>query len=222
MTEQLSLPSMVFRKIKEDILNGRYKENEELRETALGKELGVSRTPVREALRQLQLEGLVEIIPNRGAFVKGITAKDVEDIYNIRARLEGLCARMAAEAVSQEQLDHLMEIILLAKFYEKQKDYAHLAVMDSQFHEVLYEACGSKMLQNLLTDYHQYVHRVRRHSLEHRERAIKSTLEHEAILNAIRMKDAALADELATKHVLNTIQNIRQYGITQEQEEKNE
>lgn len=222
MTEQLSLPSMVFRKIKEDILNGRYKENEELREATLGKELGVSRTPVREALRQLQLEGLVEIIPNRGAFVKGITAKDVEDIYNIRARLEGLCAQMAVRFISKEQLDHLTEIILLAKFYEKQEDYAHLAAMDSQFHEVLYEACGSKMLQNLLTDYHQYVHRVRRHSLEHHERAEKSTLEHEGILNAIRMKDAELADELATKHILNTIQNIKQYGITQEQEEKNE
>lgn len=216
MTEQLSLPSMVFRRIKEDILDGRYKENEELREVTLGKELGVSRTPVREALRQLQLEGLVEIIPNRGAFVKGITAKDVEDIYNIRARLEGLCAKMAAKSISQEQLDHLTEIVLLAKFYEQQDDYAHLAAMDSQFHEVLYEACGSKMLQNLLTDYHQYVHRVRRHSLEHQERAAKSTLEHEEILNAIRKRDMQLADELATKHILNTIENIRLYGITQE------
>ena len=87
-----SLGSRVFQKIRDNILNGTYKENDELRETAIGKELGVSRTPVREALRQLELEGLVTIIPNRGAYVSGISHKDIWDIYKIRSMLEGLCA----------------------------------------------------------------------------------------------------------------------------------
>ena len=87
-----SLGSRVFQKIRDNILNGTYKENDELRETAIGKELGVSRTPVREALRQLELEGLVTIIPNRGAYVSGISHKDIYDIYKIRSMLEGLCA----------------------------------------------------------------------------------------------------------------------------------
>ena len=95
MSDQYSLRGRVFHKIRDDILNGKYKENEELKEVAIGQELGVSRTPVREALRQLELEGLVQIIPNRGAFVTGIQAQDVRDIYMIRARLEGLCARWA-------------------------------------------------------------------------------------------------------------------------------
>lgn len=90
-----SLRGQVFDKIRSDILNGKYKRGEELVESSIGKELGISRTPVREAIRQLELEGLVQLVPNKGAFVTGISEKDVRDIYLIRARLEGLAARMA-------------------------------------------------------------------------------------------------------------------------------
>ena len=92
-----SLRGQVFDKIRSDILNGKYKRGEELVESSIGKELGISRTPVREAIRQLELEGLVQLVPNKGAFVTGISEKDVRDIYLIRARLEGLAARMAAK-----------------------------------------------------------------------------------------------------------------------------
>lgn len=87
-----SLRSKVYQSIREEILSGDFQEGEELVEASLGEKMGVSRTPVREALRQLALEDLVEIIPNKGAFVKGIAAEDVEDIYLIRSKLEGLCA----------------------------------------------------------------------------------------------------------------------------------
>ena len=103
--DRYSLRGRVYESIREDILSGKYEQNTELKEKAIGTELGVSRTPVREALRQLELEGLVTIIPNRGAYVNAITAKDVKDIYNIRSTLEGLCARWAAEQVTKEQLD---------------------------------------------------------------------------------------------------------------------
>ena len=86
--ERYSLRGRVYESIREDILSGRYQQNTELKEMAIGEELGVSRTPVREALRQLELEGLVHIIPNRGAYVNTITAKDVQDIYIIRSMLE--------------------------------------------------------------------------------------------------------------------------------------
>ena len=102
VSDKYSLRGRVFHKIRNDILNGRYKEHEELKEIRIGKELGVSRTPVREALRQLELEGLVQIIPNRGAFVTGIQENDVRDIYAIRALLEGLCARWATERITAE------------------------------------------------------------------------------------------------------------------------
>lgn len=96
-----SLRGRVFRRLREDILSGVYKENDELREAAIGEELGVSRTPVREALRQLELEGLVSIIPNKGAYVTGISLKDVHDIYMIRSMLEGLCAPDGPPGISR-------------------------------------------------------------------------------------------------------------------------
>ena len=209
MEEHYSLGGKVFQQLKNSILAGEFENGAELREIALAKKLGVSRTPVREALRQLEQEGLVEIYPNRGAYVKGITYKDVEDIFRIRARLEGLCAEMAVSSITHEQLDKLDEIILLSKFYEEKKDMEHLLKMDSQFHEVLFESCGSKMLEHQLKDFHQYVQKARLRSLKRQERAKKSTQEHEEILLAIKDRDAKRADELATRHILNAIANIR-------------
>ena len=209
MEEHYSLGGKVFQQLKNSILAGEFENGAELREIALAKKLGVSRTPVREALRQLEQEGLVEIYPNRGAYVKGITYKDVEDIFRIRARLEGLCAEMAVSSITHEQLDKLDEIILLSKFYEEKKDMEQLLKMDSQFHEVWFESCGSKMLEHQLKDYHQYVQKARLRSLKRQERAKKSTQEHEEILLAIKDRDAKRADELATRHILNAIANIR-------------
>ena len=90
VTDKYSLRGRVFNKIRDDILAGKYKENEELKEVAIGEELGVSRTPVREAFRQLELEGLIQIVPNKGAYVTGITMEDVKDIYMIRSKLENI------------------------------------------------------------------------------------------------------------------------------------
>ena len=117
VTDKYSLRGRVFHKLREDILNGKYKENEELKEVAIGEELGVSRTPVREAFRQLELEGLIQIVPNKGAYVTGITAKDVKDIYMIRSSLEGMCARLATEHITEEQMEELEENVYLASFH---------------------------------------------------------------------------------------------------------
>lgn len=88
-----SLGQQVFQKIREEILDGTYAKGKELKETAIGEELGVSCTPVREALRQLELEGLITIIPNKGAFVVGFSGQDIRDIYEMRLALEGLCKK---------------------------------------------------------------------------------------------------------------------------------
>lgn len=212
-SDSFSLRGRVFHKIRDDILSGRYKSQEELRESTIGTEMGVSRTPVREALRQLELEGLVNIVPNKGAFVNGITSQDVEDIYQMRARLEGLCARMACERITKEQLDEMEEVILLSKFQEKKENYDQLVDLDSRFHEILFEASQSKMLEHLLKNLHQYVQRVRKSSLASGRRAEKSTIEHENIMLAICEKNPDKADELATRHILNTINNIRSRRI---------
>ena len=138
--DKYSLRGRVFQSIREDILSGRYEQNTELKEAAIGAELGVSRTPVREALRQLELEGLVTIIPNRGAYVNMITAKDVQDIYVIRSMLEGLCARWATQSITEEQLDSMEETLCLSEYHTSKKNYEKLYELDSLFHEQLYEA----------------------------------------------------------------------------------
>ena len=213
--QEHSLGGRVFQRIREDILNGKYQEHDELREAALGKELGVSRTPVREALRQLELEGLVTIIPNRGAYVTGISQKDIWDIYRLRSLLEGLCARWAVEHITEEQLDELEEVILLSEFLLKKGSgfsAEQVTSLDGRFHAVLYEASGSRILSHVLTDFHNYVQAARKSSVISEERARKSIREHKQILRAIRDRDAEMAEQLANEHILHVMQNLKKQG----------
>ena len=210
--QEHSLSGRVFQKIRDDILQGKYKEHDELREITLGNELGVSRTPVREALRQLELEGLVTIIPNKGAYVTGISRKDVRDIYAIRSSLEGLCARWATEHITQEQLDELEEILLLSEFHIKREganNAVQVSALDGRFHDVLYEASGSRILGKLLSDFHKYVQVTRKTSVVSEERARKSIREHRQIFRAIEERDADSAEQLANEHILHVMQHLR-------------
>ena len=211
--DQYSLRGRVFNKLREDILAGNYEENCELKEAAISKELGVSRTPVREALRQLELEGLVSIIPNKGAYVKGITAKDIYDIYVMRSYLEGLCARWACEHITLEQLEELEEIVYLSKFHIEKEHWDQIFELDNRFHLLLYQACGSKVLEHILTDYHHYVERVRKNTLSSRERASKAGEEHGAILEALKKKDEETAERLANEHIFRSLANIKHQGL---------
>lgn len=206
-----SLRGRVFRRLRNDILSGVYKEHDELRETTIGEELGVSRTPVREALRQLELEGLVTIVPNKGAYVTGISKKDVHDIYKIRSMLEGMCARWATRYITSEQIGELEEVILLSEFHLKRKNEekaVQVSELDGKFHKVLYEASNSRILEHVLSDFHKYVQMARTHSVESRERAEKSIEEHRAILEAIKGKDEDQAERLANAHVMKAMENL--------------
>ncbi len=211
--DRYSLRGRVFGHIREGILSGRYSENEELKENAIGAELGVSRTPVREALRQLELEGLVTIVPNKGAYVTGISEKDIHDIYTIRSYLEGLCARWACEHITEEQLDAIEEVIYLSEFHTGKGHFEQVVELDSKFHKLVYGACGSKILEHELSDFHHYVERVRKITLSKEERAVRSNAEHTAILSAIRARDGALAEKLAHEHIICTIENIEKLGL---------
>jgi len=206
-----SLRGKVFQKLREDILSGKYKDGDELREISIGEELGVSRTPVREALRQLELEGLVEIIPNKGAYVTGITPKDVMDIYKIRSKLEGLCARWATENITNEQIEELEEILFLSEFHSRkatQGNTQHVSELDGKFHKIMYEASNSRILDHVLTDFHKYVQMARSLSVRKKDRAEKSIAEHRAILEAIKNKDKDLAERLANEHIMKVMANL--------------
>lgn len=213
VTDKFSLRGRVFHHLREDILSGKYKEGDELKEVAIGEELGVSRTPVREAFRQLELEGLIQIIPNKGAYVTGITEKDVKDIYMIRSLLEGLCARWACEHITEAQMEEMEENIYLSKFHAQKGHLEQLAELDNRFHEILYEACNSKMLENQLRDFHEYVLRVRKKTLSNVNRGPKSNEEHELLMEAIKAKDADKAEKLANMHMINAYENMVKSGL---------
>ena len=214
VTDKYSLRGRVFHRIREDILNGKYKDHEELKEVAIGQELGVSRTPVREAFRQLELEGLITIIPNRGAYVTGIKVKDIQDIYMIRSKLEGLCARWACENINKEQLEEMEEIIYLAEFHAARGHMEQMAELDNRFHTILYESCNSKMLEQQLRSFHEYVRRVRRWVLADNNRRLICVDEHEQIMEAIREKNADKAESLANLHMKNAYANMLNNGLT--------
>ena len=210
--DHYSLSAKVFHSIREDILNGKYQANEELKEKTIGEDMGVSRTPVREALRQLELEGLVYIIPNKGAFVEGVTLKDIKDIYEIRTLLEGLCAKWAASHITKEQLEELEETVFLSEFHFSKKNWDQMLELDNRFHELVYESCASKELTRVLSDYHHYLQRIRKITLGQKERARASIDEHRQIAEALRRRDAAAAEENARLHIRNTISNMDKIG----------
>lgn len=213
VTDKYSLHGRVFNRLREDIISGKYKENEELRENTIAQEMGVSRTPVREAIKQLELEGLVSVIPNKGAYVTGISEKDIRDIYVIRSYLEGLCARWACEKQTEALIAELTEVVDLTDFYIEKENTNQILELDDRFHEILYQASQSKRLYQLLSDFHHYVKRVRQLSLSRISRAKESNKEHRAILNAIIAGDEEEAERLAHEHIIKTISNHIERGI---------
>lgn len=203
-----SLRDMVFRRIENDILNGRYQPGDSLNEIKLSDEIGVSRTPVREAIRQLELAGLVETIPNKGAIVKGITAQDIEDIYTIRMRIEGLAARWAAEKATDAELEELREAVEMEEFYTQKNRTEQLMQFDSRFHEIIFRAGKSRVLMQTLSSYHHYVQRARGKSLGTPGRAEQVLEEHRAIYEAIAARDPDGAEKLMVQHIKNARRNF--------------
>ncbi|MEE1243595.1 GntR family transcriptional regulator [Frisingicoccus sp.] len=205
LKNEYSLTEKVYHNLREDILSGIFRDQEELRETALAKTYGVSRTPVREAIRQLALEGLVDTIPNRGAFVHNIHEKDVRDVYVMRSLMEGLAARWAVENITTEQIAAMEEVLYLSKYYRKKELWEQVYVCDNKFHDLLYTAAGSHLLEHMLRSFHEYIQQVRKHVLRDEKRAKESFEEHEAILEAIKNKQPDAAEELTTKHIRNAM-----------------
>jgi DNA-binding GntR family transcriptional regulator len=202
------LGSKVFEILRNDILSGKYKSGESITETGISNELGVSRTPVREAMRQLELEGLVSSIPNKGTVVKGITDQDIKDIYKIRMLVEGIASRRAAENIAPDELNELREVVELEEYYTSRNDIERLTKQDTKFHDILFRASKSWPLTHMLSTFHQYLQKTRNYSMSTPGRAEKACQEHRAILQAIESGDADMAEQLTTQHIKNASMNL--------------
>ncbi|MDP4108580.1 MAG: GntR family transcriptional regulator [Bacillota bacterium] len=203
-----SLTMQVFNILQNDILNGELEPGESLVENRISDELGVSRTPVREAISKLELEGLVESVPNKGSIVVGIKDKDIRDIYTIRMYIEGLAANWSAANITEDQLSQLRNIVELQEFYVGRSDYAQIWQLDTRFHKIIYDSCNSTILKNTLTDFHHFIQKARELSIKKSGRAEMSVKEHYKILEALEQHDSKLAEALISEHISNARANL--------------
>lgn len=216
--ENKSLTSIIFEKIREDILNGRYVSGEKLVEIKLADELGVSRTPVREALKQLELDGLVDNIPNRGVVVKGISKEDINDILTIRLCIEGLVGQWSAERILDHEIKELEEIFDLMEFYSTKGDVDKIFELNTKFHETLYQTTKSRYLEGVLNDFQLFIRSARNSSLKSKGRIERALEEHRAIVDALRSHDVEAARKALVTHISNSNANIK--NIVSMEEEK--
>jgi len=205
--ENKSLTSLIFDKIREDILNDKYTPGEKIVEAKLAEEIGVSRTPVREALKQLELDGLVENIPNRGVIVKGVSKQDIYDIYTIRIAIEGIAAQWSVERMTEEELRNLEEVYELMEFYTDRNDLDKIFELNTKFHEIIYTSTNSRYLEHVLRDFQLFIKSTRNKSLRSEGRKEKALDEHRKILDAFKSRDEAAAVEMLIAHISNSRKN---------------
>lgn len=203
----ISLADQVFEHLETDILSGKYSKGETLTESKLSAELGVSRTPIREALRRLEQEHLIEEA-SKGVVVVGISEKDLDDIFAVRLKLEGQAAAMAAQNYTEEQLAVVREALEFQEFYLDKNDPDRIKSMDSRFHETIYKMSGSTVLYDVLEPLHKKILKYRRASVSNTSRAEASVAEHRAIYEALAARDSALVSKLITEHLENAYRHI--------------
>lgn len=203
----VSLADQVFEKLEDDIITGVYSRGEVLTEMKLVEQLGVSRTPIREALRRLEQERLIQDT-GKGSLVLGITLEDLEDIMNIRLRVEPLAAYYAAKNITEDGIHTLRQINELQDFYYEKGDVDRLRQMDDRFHDAIYELSGRTVLKDTLRPLHRKTQRYRKSSIATKERQASSIQEHKALLEAICTKDADAAEKMATEHIRNAKENM--------------
>ena len=203
----VSLAEQVFEHLENNILSGVYSRGEYLTELKLVADLGVSRTPIREALHRLETEHIIETT-SKGILVLGVTEKDIEDIYEIRLKIEGLAARKAAENITDDQIKEMKEAVDLQEFYVERKDAEQIRKMDSRFHYLLYLYSGSNVYLDTLEPLHKKLQKYRKASVENSERANSSVLEHKAIFDAIAAHDGDAAEQAAFLHIQKARKHI--------------
>ena len=201
--EYLPLRDVVFNTLRQAILRGELKPGERLMEIALANRLGVSRTPVREAIRMLELEGLVIMIPRRGAQVAQITEQDLNDVLEVRLGLEELAVRFACERITDEEIKALG---LAVKEFEKKMSNNELSAQaeaDVKFHEIIYGATHNQRLVQIINNIREQMYRYRIEYLKDVESRKTLVKEHYEICDALKRRDAESAVEKMCIHIRN-------------------
>ena len=202
-----SLADQVFEKLENDIIQGVYPKGEILTELKLVDQMGVSRTPIREALRRLEQERLIEDT-GKGSEVLGITEDDLLDIMHIREKIEGVSAYYACINMTEEGLKELEHIIDLQDFYFSKNDTEHLRLADDMFHDAICELSRRTVIRDTLVPLHRKTRRYRKTAITDKQRAENSLQEHKAILAAMQAGDPDKVKEAMDYHISKVKENL--------------
>lgn len=206
--EYLPLRDVVFKTLRQAILRGELKPGERLMEIRLANKLGVSRTPIREAIRKLELEGLVVMVPRKGAEVADITEKSLRDVLEVRKALEELSVKLACDRITEEQIEELEQAAQEFKKILKSSDITEIAEADVHFHDVIYRAAENQRLMQLLSNLSEQMYRYRIEYLKNPDVHEKLLSEHEEIIRNIKNHEKESAVRITCEHIDNQVRAI--------------
>ena len=208
MNEYLPLRDVVFNTLRQAILRGELKPGERLMEIQLANKLGVSRTPIREAIRKLELEGLVLMIPRQGAEVAEITEKSLRDVLEVRKALEELAVQLACDKITEEGIQELEKCAGEFKKILKSDDITEIAEADVRFHDVIYMATDNQKLIQLLSNLREHMYRYRVEYLKNPEVHEQLLKEHEEIICHIKKGEKEEAVRIVCRHIDNQVDAV--------------
>ena len=208
MDQFLPLRDVVFNTLRQAILTGELKPGERLMEIHLANKLGVSRTPIREAIRKLELEGLVTMIPRRGAEVAQITGKSLQDVLEVRRSLDALCAELACARISDEEVEALNVACRAFEEATLKGDIREIAATDVALHDIIIQATGNKRLVQLVNNLAEQMYRYRFEYIKDKSVYPRLIEEHRIMYDAIRGKDGLTAAKVAVTHIDNQMEAI--------------
>ena len=208
MNEFLPLRDVVFNTLRQAILTGELKPGERLMEIHLANKLGVSRTPIREAIRKLELEGLVTMIPRRGAEVAQITGKSLKDVLEVRRSLDALCAELACERISDAEIAALEAACKEFEEATYTRDARVIAAADVALHDIIIQATNNNRLVQLVNNLAEQMYRYRFEYIKDYSMHGRLVEEHRVIFEAIRKKDKVTAAAAAVTHIDNQMESI--------------
>lgn len=203
MNEFLPLRDVVFNTLRQAILTGELKPGERLMEIHLADKLGVSRTPIREAIRKLELEGLVTMIPRKGAEVAQITEKSMNDVLEVRRAMDALCAELACERITDEEIQQLGQACVTFEAAVKTGDVKKIAQADVELHDIIVKATGNQRLVQLINNLSEQMYRYRFEYIKDASQHQRLIEEHRVIYESILKKDRETASQAARMHIDN-------------------
>ena len=208
MDEFLPLRDVVFNTLRRAILTGQLKPGERLMEVHLANKLGVSRTPIREAIRKLELEGLVIMIPRRGAEVARITEKSLKDVLEVRRALDALSVELACDRITEEDMKRLLQACQDFEKAAKGKDASVIAKADVALHDIIVEATGNQRLAQLVNNLSEQMYRYRFVYIKEESKHDMLVAEHREIYESIASRDKERAARAAKLHIDNQEKSI--------------